>query len=892
MGQRVCNLDCSLDAATAHERAVHGGTVIVSGDGTETTEVLFDYITGEEVRASAEEREAVQVMLRRLVEDLGYPKDHIKSHPQHRVRKSPSDASGTYPVDIAVFDSPSKLEGELRLVVECKKPKRRDGLEQLQLYMEMSAASVGIWFNGRDHLYLRKIVSPGGERSFVELPGIPRFGQGIDDLGKQLRRDLMPASNLKAIFGDLRNHLAGNVVGITREVALAEQMLNIVFCKLYDERYTARDETVSFRAGAEEPVEEIAQRVNSLFDRVKDQYTDVFADDHRLAIDATSLSYVVGELQHVSLMGSSRDAVADAFEVFVGPALRGTEGQFFTPRNVVQMVMEMLDPKPEESIIDPACGSGGFLIQALDAIWQRLSERAPQQVWDEQMLLEERSKAAGQLRGIDKDTFLTKVTKAYMAIMGDGRSGIFCENSLARVDTWNNKSREHVRLGTFDIVVTNPPFGSKIKINDADIIGQYELGHKRKSDPETQKIARTDSLYTQRPPQILFLERCVELLKPGGRLGIVLPESMVGNPSYRHVMQWFAKNMHLQAVVALPEPLFKTSGKGGTHTKVCVVVATRRDAAQDGNATARRLFMSDIRWCGHDSRGNPTERIVDGKRVLLDEVPEVAELYRRHAANEKLPTARLAHQIKHSDVRSDIYVPKYYDPRLPIRAAELEKTHLLLSIGGLVESGHLDIVTGVEPGKMSYGTGSIPFIRTSDISNWELKADPKHSVSEDVYRAFSSKCEVEIGDILLVRDGTYLIGTTAMITKADSERRLLFQSHILRLRLLKPLAVAASHTPENTIEDAYLLFAALNSEFVSQQVRSFQFTQDIIDTLGQRVRELQLPVPRDLHERQRIANETERIVEGRSRLRSDAASLARAIAAGYDDEATHSSSIR
>ncbi|WP_419865446.1 N-6 DNA methylase [Candidatus Poriferisodalis sp.] len=831
-------------------------------------------------------------MLRRLVEDFGYPKDHIKSRPQHRVRKSPSDESGTYPVDIAVFESPAKVEGELRLVVECKRPKRKEGLEQLKLYMEMSAASVGVWFNGQDHLYLRKIVSPGGERSFVEIPSIPRFGQSIDDMGKQLRRDLMPASNLKAVFGDLRNHLAGNVVGITREVALAEQMLNIVFCKLYDERYTAREDVVSFRAGAQETAEEIAQRVNGLFDRVKDQYTDVFAEDHRLAIDSTSLAYVVGELQNYSLMGSSRDAVADAFEVFVGPALRGTEGQFFTPRNVVQMVVEMLDPKPEESIIDPACGSGGFLIQALDAVWARLSERAPEQVWDDQTLLEERNKVAGRLRGIDKDTFLTKVTKAYMAIMGDGRGGIFCENSLAAVDTWSDKSREHVRLGTFDIVVTNPPFGSKIKINDADIISQYELGHKWKSDPETQEFALTESAYVQRPPQILFLERCVKLLKPGGRLGIVLPESMVGNPSYRHVMQWFAKNMHLQAVVAMPEPLFKTSGKGGTHTKVCVVVATRRDATDDSSTTARRLFMSDVRWCGHDSRGNPTERMVDGERVLLDEVPEVAGLYRRHAASEKLPSARLAHQIMHSDVRSDIYVPKYYDPRLPVRAAELERTHLLLGIGDLVESGHVDIASGVEPGKMSYGTGTIPFIRTSDISNWELKADPKHSVSEDVYRAFSSKCEVEVGDILLVRDGTYLIGTSAMITKADSERRLLFQSHILRLRLLKPLAVAESDHPEDTTAHAYLLFAALNSEFVSQQVRAFQFTQDIIDTLGQRVKELQLPVPRDSNERRRIADKTQRIVEGRSRLRSDAASLAQTMAAGYEDEATHSSSIR
>lgn len=119
-------------------------------------------------------------MLRRLVEDYNYPKSHIQSHPQHRVRRSPSDTSGSFPVDIAVFTADSKQESELQIVVECKRPTRRDGLEQLQLYMEMSAASIGVWFNGLDHLYLRKIVSADGTRTFEEIPNIPRFGQGID----------------------------------------------------------------------------------------------------------------------------------------------------------------------------------------------------------------------------------------------------------------------------------------------------------------------------------------------------------------------------------------------------------------------------------------------------------------------------------------------------------------------------------------------------------------------------------------------------------------------------------------------------------------------------------------------------------------------------------------
>lgn len=840
---------------------------------------LIDYITGDSIRSTPEERDAVQVMLRRLVDDYGYPKSHIQSHPQHRVRRSPSDNSGTFPVDIAVFSSPAKRESDLLLIVECKRRDRYDGVEQLQLYMEMSAASIGIWFNGHDHRYLRKFVSTDGQRSFDEIPNIPRFGQGVHEIGCHLRKDLRPSHNLKAVFGDLRNHLAGNVAGITRDVALADQMLNIVFCKLYDEINTGSDDVVSFRAAASDSDDVIAARVQLLFDQVAKKYQDVFDGRSSLEIDNGSTAYIVGELQNYSLMDSDRDAVGEAFEVFVGPALRGSEGQFFTPRNVVKMVVDMLDLRPGEMIIDPACGSGGFLIQALEAVWKKLEKDGAQKGWSDTVLERERREVAERyFRGIDKDTFLAKVTKAYMAIMGDGRGGIFCANSLDRPANWSERHRESTKLGTFDVVVTNPPFGSKIKISDKQIIEQYDLGRKWKRDT-ADRYQRTETPHADRPPQILFLERCLQLLKPSGRMGIVLPESMVGNPSYRFVMQWISQEMSILAVVALPEPLFKTSGKGGTHTKVCVVIATKKSAdATDFNDDSQ-LFLSDVRWCGHDSRGNPTLRVVDGEERILDEVPEVASLYLRHADGEELPPKALAHQMDRSLVRSDVYVPKYYDPRLRSAAESLHATHELVRIGDLVSAGHLEITTGVEPGKMAYGTGPIPFIRTSDISNWELKADPKHCVSDLVYQDHRSKCEVKPGDILMVRDGTYLVGTSAMITEHDGQ--LLFQSHIFRLRLTESAEI-----------DPYLLFGALNSEFVSQQVRAYQFTQDIIDTLGKRINEIHLALPREVSNRQTISSQIKDIVEERARLRSLSTILATQIAAGYADMSEDASSIR
>lgn len=393
---------------------------------------VSDYITGTQVRATAEELDAVQVFARRLVEDYGYAKSQIQTRPQYRVRIRPSDEDKSYPVDIAVFRPSKKTEDELFMVVECKKRERKDGEHQLRLYLDMSAAEVGVWFNGGEHLYLRKVHHRDGRRTYEVLPNIPRNGQRIEDIGLFKRKDLRKPSNLKAVFRDLRNHLAGMTTGITRDEALAQEIINVLFCKILDEQDTDPDDTVIFRAGVGELHKDIQKRIKALFERVKDAaYGDVFDVSDTIKLDPDSLAYVVGELQNYCIMEADRDAIGDAFEVFIGPALRGSEGQFFTPRNVVEMMVKIVDPKPGERVIDPACGSGGFLINALSHVWAQLRENANRKGWSERQLTKREFEVATDcFRGIDKDAFLAKVCKAYMALVGDGRGGIFCANSL------------------------------------------------------------------------------------------------------------------------------------------------------------------------------------------------------------------------------------------------------------------------------------------------------------------------------------------------------------------------------------------------------------------------------------------------------------------------------
>ncbi len=327
-----------------------------------------DYISGLPVKDTPEEREAVQVFSRRLVEDYAYPKSHILTRPQHRVRKSPSDEAKSYPVDIAVFRTPDKLEDGLYMVVECKQKNRKTGVAQLKLYMDMSAAEVGVWFNGDEHEYIRKVFHKDGTRTYEgPLPNIPRFGQRVEDVGLYRRKDLVKPSNLKATFRDIRYHLAGMTTGITRDEALAQEIINILFCKIYDEQETEPGQMVTFRAGVGESAEDVQARIMDLFSRVKaDVFGDVFGPNDTISLDADSLVYVVGELQNYCITGADRDAIGDAFELFIGPALRGAEGQFFTPRNVVKMLVDAIDPKPEKkSSIPPAVRAGSLSRQSI-----------------------------------------------------------------------------------------------------------------------------------------------------------------------------------------------------------------------------------------------------------------------------------------------------------------------------------------------------------------------------------------------------------------------------------------------------------------------------------------------------------------------------------------------
>jgi type I restriction enzyme M protein len=205
-----------------------------------------------------------------------------------------------------------------------------------------------------------------------------------------------------------------------------------------------------------------------------------------------------------------------------------------------------------------------------------------------------------------------------MAILGDGRGGIFCEDSLEEPKNWRADARSSVKPGTFDLVLTNPPFGSKIKVTGAHKLSQYELGYRWRAPSKAgDDWVKTEKLQDDQPPQILFIERCIQLLKPGGRLAIVLPESIFGMPIYGYVVNYLYDRFRLRAFISLPEEIFQPY----THAKTCVVILEKSEPKRDDT-----IEMAIADWCGHDSRGNPTVRKgAAGELVLLDDLPKIAE---------------------------------------------------------------------------------------------------------------------------------------------------------------------------------------------------------------------------------------------------------------------------
>lgn len=568
--------------------------------------------------------------------------------------------------------------------------------------------------------------------------------------------------------------------------------------------------------------EELAKAYRSSFALVKQSLPGVFEEDTEIEIDPVALGYVDHQLDIIGVDQCQVDIFSELYEAFAESGIKSSEGQFFTPTEATRLLVAMTKPEPGMTVCDPACGAGGFLMAAA-----------------ERMLAEggQPSAIASSLYGIDKDEYLSRIARGRLALYLDHLPQLRCGDSLSgRMQDGGAPPAE-----SYDLILTNPPFGAKIVSGSRETLDRYDLARRWVRDEfGTGDFIPTGGVNESTPPQVLFLERCIKWLKPGGTLGAILPESIVSTKSYAFVVQYIEREMSLSAVIGMPESLFKTSGKGGTHTKTVALVARRKPTKERRTL----VFFAEAKWCGHDSRG---------RTIPNNDLPRIADNYDRHSKGEPVSDGHFGVAVPRKNLAHNL-APRAFSFDHDAEFALVSTTHDVVTIGDLLANGTMSMATGDEVGKLAYGTGAIPFVRTSDLSNWEIKSDPKHSVSEETWLRYASRQDVRPEDILLVRDGTYLIGTCAMVT--DQDLPLLYQSHLYKLRVERQEELSP-----------YLLLAALTSTYAQRQIRSFCVSQDIIDSLGSKIREVRLPIPKQPSKRQRVAAMVEESIRDRARAR-------------------------
>jgi len=614
---------------------------------------LLDFVDQSTQRDETPEEYVRQEIAKSLVREYSYPRHDIAVEFTIRLGTRKPRA------DLVVFYSGEKHVVEnASIIVECKAPKikpsaHENGVEQLKSYMlACPQALYGMWTNGLERYCYKQVELPQKRREIVDVPDIPAFGQSEEDADRPHFEQLKPASSDALLFAFRRchNYIAGNQ-GLQKPEAFWE-LLKLIFCKIQDERYSEHVQfyvSGSERRGLNGQLK-IKDRIDKLFRDVKGDYPQIFKPKEEIELTPAVLAYIVSQLQMYSLLDSDIDVKGKAYEEIVGSNLRGDRGEFFTPRNVCRMAVQMLDPDENTLILDPACGTGGFLITAMNHVLAKIYEAELIKRGGDRGRAEQATRERGErflkknIFGIDLNPNLVKAAKMNMVMNNDGTGGLYQGNSLVPPITWSLEMRP--LMGKVDVLLTNPPFGSKIPIDDPAILDAYDLGHVWAYDTDNDKWVMAGGVQKSQPPEILFIERCVKFLKQGtGRAAMVLPDGILGSPGLGYVRQWLLSHTRILASIDMHPDTFQP----GTSVQTSIVVFQRKTDQEvaleeaAGRQNDYSVFMALGNRIGHDKRGYDTYvRDPEGNEIVEEVEGEVREyengqrVYRRHTTLRKV----------------------------------------------------------------------------------------------------------------------------------------------------------------------------------------------------------------------------------------------------------------
>lgn len=562
----------------ADNRALEERTIVREVRGKPSSHVIC-LVRKKEVQLKPEERNR-QLWLARLIEQYGYPLSRIQVEYPITFGRDTSKRA-----DIVIFDSDRPTVPYV--IIEVKQEKLRDGKEQLRSYTHATGAPLAVWSNG----ILAEVWHRKNPNYFVPIHYLPRANQTIEEIVDQpwLIQTLIDKEDERAREGTRARSLRELIVDMENEVLanagvdVFEEVFKLIFTKLYDEMATHRRKHPYLRFRNTNTAAQLKRSIQDLFDEAKREWPGVFLDDERIRLSPDHLQVCVGSLEEWKLFNSNLDVIDDAFEYLVNKSSKGEKGQYFTPRWVIDMCVKMLNPQEHETVIDTACGSSGFTVHSMFHVWKDIYRELDVPESHLFTMEQKEPRAVDYVRNkvfaIDFDEKSVRVSRCLNLIAGDGETNVLHLNTLdwtkwdetVKQDEWSEtysagwqrlrrlrartKQVDYREFG-FEVLMANPPFAGDIK--QSDMLSPYDLAHKKNGKLESS-VGR----------DLLFIERNLDFLRPGGRMAVVLPQGRFNNSSDLRVREFIMERCRILGVVGLHPNTFKPHT--GTKTSVLFI---------------------------------------------------------------------------------------------------------------------------------------------------------------------------------------------------------------------------------------------------------------------------------------------------------------------------------
>lgn len=739
---------------------------------------ILCFLDGSKLEPTPEERVRQQYM-RTLVTEYGYPKNILRREvPIYHGSSEAKDAAGR-PIraDIVVYRdqaaAATRDQGQIKMVVECKKPDEESGYAQLVSYIFSTNAPGGAWTNGDDTTFFRVDRALGALEKATE---IPRFGEEWGSVDRRKKADLVRPHDVRRLFRICNNKLYGRGME-NSDYDLTMDMVRIMLAKIQDESETGEYPNFYITAdeyGTAEGTATTATRVRELFERFAEQYRSVFPPGEKIEVPDAAIVEVVAVLQPWTLVAAYDDAddwdlMGAAYEQYTHANLKRQRGQFFTNRLIVNLMVKMTSPRVGEKVLDPAGGSGGFVTAAFRHLRRLVIEETT----------ESSARRERMLSTVKESVFLSeisprlvKLAKTAMLLNGDGHAGMTRGDSLGKYEELDDWLKARCNRHTPDVILTNPPFAGQgeSRITDPRLLVNFESAFKVTLDGDS--TVRSDEIMQSQSPEILFFERALDWLKPGGRLAIVLPKGFLDTTQFLPAREMLFREARLDAIVTL----HKNSFQPDTGVRTCIVFLTKYKDGDD-RAVDYEIFMAASQKIGQDSEGVPIFITDDDGATTTEldhDLTEVENDFFSHRAGKLVPS-QYRYTIKRSDIENRLNInPQFYSPHLNDslgRVARLDD----------VEGWSVTTLGQIEPGvKVFKGprlrTENVIVESVSDGSNVVGYFTPSAMLQDkrdsakliDLGRATSKQIRdfgivtAHEGDILLTRSGT--IGRLAYVT--------------------------------------------------------------------------------------------------------------------------------